>query len=337
MPRWLPLFLKGGREKLVGRHYYADRKVYHLQENMAQNDINTFPRPTGEGLRERGLSAYDEILKRVQDDRVVSETHSKELNVLTSYRLNGFKKKAAFTLAEVLITLAIIGIVAALTIPTLITNYQKKQTASKLKQAYSIISQALTMAQAEHGDTTTWEVAGIYGTPTDDANFNHKDALTKFAAKYFIPYLKVSEDFGYKKEQTVNYDGPYNPVTNNYALTRGSFKYRILLSNNILISVGIGTSGCIGGTNPDGSCVSIEYRNIIFEVDINGFEKPNTLGKDVFYMTFDLRKKVFGFHNYGIMTRQRYLDSCKSDGATQICGYLIFLDGWEIKDDYPWF
>ena len=37
------------------------------------------------------------------------------------------------------------------------------------------------------------------------------------------------------------------------------------------------------------------------------------------------------------MTRQRYLDSCKSDGATQICGYLIFLDGWEIKDDYPWF
>ncbi len=89
---------------------------------MAQNDINTFPRPTGEELRERGLSAYDEILKRVQDDRVVSGAHSKELNVLTSYRLNGFKKKAgathvdmsgnircaAFTLAEVLITLAII-------------------------------------------------------------------------------------------------------------------------------------------------------------------------------------------------------------------------------------
>ena len=241
-----------------------------------------------------------------------------------------------FTLAEVLITLGIIGIVAAMTIPTLIANYQKKQTASKLKQAYSIISQALTMAQAEHGDTTTWDVAGIYGTSTDDTNFNHKDALTKFAAKYFIPYLNVSNDFGYKQERTVNYDGPYSPVTNNYVLGRGSFKYRILLSNNILISVGIGTSGCVGGTNPDGSCVSIEYRNIIFEVDINGFEKPNTLGKDVFYMTFDLRKKVFGFHNYGIMTRQRYLDSCKSDGNTQVCGYLIFLDGWEIKEDYPW-
>ncbi len=36
------------------------------------------------------------------------------------------KQTSAFTLAEVLITLAIIGIVAALTIPTLISNYQKK-------------------------------------------------------------------------------------------------------------------------------------------------------------------------------------------------------------------
>ena len=56
----------------------------------------------------------------------VSEAHGKELNVLTSYRLNDFKKKIAFTLAEVLITLAIIGVVAAMTIPTLIADYQKK-------------------------------------------------------------------------------------------------------------------------------------------------------------------------------------------------------------------
>ncbi len=224
-----------------------------------------------------------------------------------------------------------------MTIPTLIANYQKKQTASKLKQAYSIISQALTMAQAEHGDTTTWDVAGIYGTSTDDTNFNHKDALTKFAAKYFIPYLKVSNDFGYKQEKTVNYDGPYSPVTNNYVPGRGSFKYRILLSNNILISVGIGTSGCVGGTNPDGSCVSTEYRNIIFEVDINGFSKPNTYGKDVFFMTFDLRKRIFEFLKGSDNNKQVYLNYCKGDSGSQFCGYLIFLDGWEIKDYYPWF
>ena len=107
-----------------------------------RDDKSHFPRPTGEGLRERGLSAHD--------DR-------KELNVLTSYRLNDFKKKAgtthvdmsgnirrvAFTLAEVLITLGIIGIVATMTIPTLLANYQKKVTATRLKTSYSKMMQVL--------------------------------------------------------------------------------------------------------------------------------------------------------------------------------------------------
>ena len=43
-------------------------------------------------------------------------------------------RRAAFTLAEVLITLGIIGVVAALTIPTLIANYKKKQAISKLQK-----------------------------------------------------------------------------------------------------------------------------------------------------------------------------------------------------------
>ena len=49
-----------------------------------------------------------------------------ELNVLTSYRLNVFKRRVAFTLAEVLITLAVIGIVAVLTLPNLIQNHNQK-------------------------------------------------------------------------------------------------------------------------------------------------------------------------------------------------------------------
>ena len=51
--------------------------------------------------------------------------------------------KAAFTLAEVLITLGIIGIVAALTMPALIANYQKQVTLNGLKKAYSQLAQAV--------------------------------------------------------------------------------------------------------------------------------------------------------------------------------------------------
>ena len=76
----------------------------------------------------------------------MSEAHGKELNVLTSYRLNDFKKKIAFTLAEVLITLGIIGVVAAMTIPTLIADYQEKVTVTKFKWVYSTLANAFTMA-----------------------------------------------------------------------------------------------------------------------------------------------------------------------------------------------
>ena len=254
----------------------------------------------------------------------------------THVGMSNNNRRAAFTLAEVLITLGIIGIVAAMTIPTLISNYNKRQTVTKLKQTYSILSQALTMAQVKEGDTSTWDVGGIYGTSTDDPNFSSREATEKFVSKYLIPYVKVSKDYGYTWSSQINYDGYYNPSTNT-KFPGGATGHYILLSNNVLILTGIGSSGCVGGTNPDGSCVSTEYRNIIFKVDVNGFSKPNTLGKDVFNMTFDLNTKQFGFHNYGRGSRENYLRSCSNGENSQICGYLIYLDGWQIANDYPWF
>ena len=65
-------------------------------------------------------------------------------------------KKTAFTLAEVLITLGIIGIVAAMTIPTLIQKNFEKQTVAKLRETQSILSQAMRMAEDEYGDACGW-------------------------------------------------------------------------------------------------------------------------------------------------------------------------------------
>ncbi len=65
--------------------------------------------------------------------------------------------KAAFTLAEVLITLGIIGIVAALTMPALIGNYRKKQTVVQLKKIYSAMSQSVQMSQSNYGDIADWD------------------------------------------------------------------------------------------------------------------------------------------------------------------------------------
>ena len=91
-------------------------------------------------------------------------------------------KRVAFTLAEVLITLAIIGIVAAVTIPTLITKYQEKQTVTRFKWIYSTLANAFTMAVAENGAPETWDL----NSAEDMANILSK-------------YMRVSEKCHYKK------------------------------------------------------------------------------------------------------------------------------------------
>lgn len=58
----------------------------------------------------------------------------------------GFMKKG-FTLAEVLITLGIIGVVAAMTMPSLIQNYRKKEATTRIKKFYSMMSQAVLLQQ----------------------------------------------------------------------------------------------------------------------------------------------------------------------------------------------
>ena len=66
------------------------------------------------------------------------------------------RKRTAFTLAEVLITLGIIGIVAALTLPTLISRYQEKVFITRLEKTYSILVSAYKLAVEENGSSTAW-------------------------------------------------------------------------------------------------------------------------------------------------------------------------------------
>ena len=67
------------------------------------------------------------------------------------------KRNAAFTLAEVLITLGIIGIVAALTMPALIANYREKAFVTSAKRGYSVLTNAMNKWNADNG---------IVGDPT---------------------------------------------------------------------------------------------------------------------------------------------------------------------------
>ncbi len=85
---------------------------------------------------------------------------------------------SAFTLAEVLITLGIIGVVAVMTMPALIQNYKKAETSSRLKKFYSTMEQAIKLSELDNNEATTW-------TKPESANVE-KD----FFFKYIAPYMK---------------------------------------------------------------------------------------------------------------------------------------------------
>ena len=65
--------------------------------------------------------------------------------------------RVAFTLAEVLITLGIIGVVVALTIPSLVQKYKEKVTVNKVLSAYSLLSNAYSLVLDDDGTPDTWE------------------------------------------------------------------------------------------------------------------------------------------------------------------------------------
>lgn len=89
-----------------------------------------------------------------------------------------------FTLAETIITLGIIGVVAAMTIPNLMSKWREKALIAKLKESYSMVYQAYRLAIEEHGDLSGWDL-GINST---DINA-HKNV-----ANNIKPFLKLSYD-----------------------------------------------------------------------------------------------------------------------------------------------
>ena len=94
--------------------------------------------------------------------------------------------KKAFTLAEVLITLTIIGVIAALTIPNLMQKWSDHADVAKVKEANSILHNAIRMAVLERGDIRDW------GWPEKTDYEKTKNA--PYCASILKNYLKTAKD-----------------------------------------------------------------------------------------------------------------------------------------------
>ena len=223
---------------------------------------------------------------------------------LVSCRLH---KKSAFTLAEVLITLGIIGVVAAMTLPTVIQNYQKQETVTRLKSTYSVLNQVYKISIAENGEPENWVPVG-------------EISVEEYFNKYFKPYIKILKmcetykDCGYKTQTPwIMLDGSQSQT----AIGKYDNWVTCVLPNGTVILY-------MSFINEN----QAETTHTI--VDLNGAKGPNRFGRDVF--RFD-RIKNIGFVPSGYNSTN--IDCTKTTSGAG-CAAKIMKDNWQISDDYPW-
>ena len=227
-----------------------------------------------------------------------------------------YTDKRAFTLAEVLITLGIIGVVAALTLPTLMAKYRKHVVVTKLQKIYSVMNQAINMSNAEYGDVSGWvKDCGISITPTCTLQ-EAKDWFNMYIGKH-LEIVKI-EDISLSENSVGAFriylkDGGILQV-NAYLYDMTYYINSKAIENK---QNGINTFGF--RFNP----VLLEHQKTEGWIrDTKTAIKPTFEPYTVYWD--GTREQLIEGSNY----------SCGGKYHT-FCAKLIQVDGWRISKDYP--
>ena len=183
-------------------------------------------------------------------------------------------RKAAFTLAEVLITLGIIGVVAAMTIPTLINNYQKKQWVSGLQKGYSTISNAIKLAMATE-EVSFVNQLSFYKEYPQWAGTTHVYAIAKGLSKY----LKTSNLCNVAEYSKGCHSAIYYSLDNmNDRQTNFGGSVQINTLDGMTYYLTVDTPSC---QQVDPSLI------LMINIDVNGLNGPNFYGRDLYRFAID--------------------------------------------------
>lgn len=186
-----------------------------------------------------------------------------------------------FTLAEVLITLGIIGVVAALTLPSLINKYKIKQLHTAFTRSSSIIQNVLNETAVEFGYTSFKDINSICGnvSKADAASCRNANQLTfEEISSFFISRFKKvsvlkSKDITSKKYKFVNYS---NVTQSSYNQLYGLNTYNTPHAQLNILADGTAVTSIAFFYHEPSDGLSITF-------DTNGPEKgPNRYGYDIF-------------------------------------------------------
>lgn len=176
----------------------------------------------------------------------------------------------AFTLAEVLITLGIIGIVASLTIPALIQSVQDNEFKNKMKKEYSVLSQAFGLIKNENNDSFI-EALGSCTNPSICISEVFKQKLSYLKQCDSNDGANLNECFPSLDKIKFLNGSPANDMYIGNSYTEG-----LVLTDGTSLALELGNSNCSDTTGA--------YSNNCgwITVDVNGTNPPNTWGRDLY-------------------------------------------------------
>ena len=248
--RLLPLTKREGCDSVISSDF---------KSKILVNNENILPRKELSALVPQYLSNFSET-------------------VFSRFTSHFSRKRTAFTLAEVLITLGIIGIVAAITLPTIINNYRVKVLENQFKKADSIIQQAVQKTANEYGYTSLAEL-NVAGCATCDNNENYRllkqqiPEINDIWYKQFKTVKIFSDSEAYWKNIYCNsfFGAKLNNTTYSCLYSGPPYKYMILADGMTVSPL----FTYLGGFN---------HPVLIAAVfDTNGpYKGPNRLGYDIF-------------------------------------------------------
>lgn len=191
---------------------------------------------------------------------------------------------SAFTLSEVLVTLAIVGVVSAMTVPTLMKNYQRQSYVTQLHKVCNEIMQALDSLKNDKSALNIKE-ARFYDTEANVSSF-------------FKKYFKITKDCG--KDFTPCFSDEYKSINGtDITLTDIGISKVVNLASGASVAM-----GGLAAVNSVGGYIC---------VDINGTKGPNIGGRDLFYITYDINGNLEDTTAFIIAKLQEVSDPTKVD------------------------
>ena len=182
-----------------------------------------------------------------------------------------------FTLAEVLITLGIIGVVAAMTIPTLIANTNGAKFRSQFKKTLSTLNQAGLMAQAQYDfDYAGTSAACAKGAAA--ASEHPEEVMTFCSILNGTLTGQTMQDTVGKLERSANGSPVSYTLVSNPTIPADYTGYRAYtLADGAIVAFNPAAKGCELpiGTQMTSATLGSELKDCLGFIDVNGVTLPN--------------------------------------------------------------